>query len=212
MIKYWNENYPVMLQDVQQHLEMVFTALGIAMVITIVLILIFMHQRKWLNGLVYFFSLLYSVPSFALFVLLLPISGLGMKTAIITLTIYCEYVLLRTFITGIQEIDPSLIEVARGMGMTNRQIFFKVQLPLAVPAIFSGLQVALASMIGIATIAATINAGGLGQLLFEGLQTQQVVPLLWGTLLAVGLTLVCAAVLKFVEYLLSHRWKSALTA
>lgn len=114
---------------------------------------------EWVNLL--FFSLLYSVPSFAFFALLLPISGLGMRTAIIVLTIYCEYVLLRTFITGIQEIDPALIEVAKGMGMTRKQVFFKVQLPLATPAIFSGLQVALASTMGIATIAATINAGGL---------------------------------------------------
>lgn len=210
MIEYWNANYQVMLEDVQQHLVMVFSALGIAMVIAIVLILIFMHQKKWLTGLVYFFSLLYSIPSFALFVLLLPISGLGMRTAIITLTVYCEYVLLRTFITGIQEVDPALIEVARGMGMTNRQIFMKVQLPLALPAIFSGLQVALASTIGIATIAATINAGGLGQLLFDGLQTQQVVPLLWGTLLAVALTLICAGILKIIEWSLTHRWQQAL--
>lgn len=201
-----------MLEDVQQHLEMVLAALGLAMVIAIVLILLFMRRRNWLNGLVYFFSLLYSIPSFALFVLLLPISGLGMRTAIITLTIYCEYVLLRTFITGIQGVDPTLVEVAKGLGMTHQQIFFKVQLPLALPAIFSGLQVALASTIGIATIAATINAGGLGQLLFEGLQTQQVVPLLWGTFLAVGLTLVCAAILKLIEFLLSHRWQSALKA
>lgn len=133
-----------------------------------------------------------------------------MRTAIIVLTIYCEYVLLRTFITGIQEIDPALIEVAKGMGMTRRQVFFKVQLPLATPAIFSGLQVALASTMGIATIAATINAGGLGQLLFEGLQSQQVVPILWGTLLTVVLTLLCAGSLKLIEWLLIHHWRAAI--
>ena len=97
------------------------------------------------------------------------------------------------------------------MGMTNRQVFFKIQLPLATPAIFSGLQVALASTMGIATIAATINAGGLGQLLFEGLQSQQVTPLLWGTILTVILTLVCAGILRMIEWLLIHRWNSVLT-
>jgi osmoprotectant transport system permease protein len=174
------------------------------------MILLLMHRKNWLNGLTYFFSLLYSVPSFAFFALLLPISGLGIRTAIIVLTIYCEYVLLRTFITGIQEIDPALIEVAKGMGMTRKQVFFKVQLPLATPAIFSGLQVALASTMGIATIAATINAGGLGQLLFEGLQSQQVVPILWGTLLTVVLTLLCAGILKLIEWLLIHRWRAVI--
>lgn len=210
MIEYWNENWSTMMVDLQQHAVMVLASLGIALVIAAVVVLLFMRRRNWLNGFVYFFSLLYSVPSFAFFALLLPISGLGMRTAIIVLTIYCEYVLLRTFITGIQEIDPAMIEVARGMGMTDRQVFFRVQLPLATPAIFSGLQVALASTMGIATIAATINAGGLGQLLFEGLQSQQVVPLLWGTLLTVILTLACAAILRGIEWLLIHRWQGAL--
>lgn len=210
MIEYWKINWSTMLIDLQQHAVMVLASLGIALVIAGTMILLLMHRKNWLNGLNYFFSLLYSVPSFAFFALLLPISGLGMRTAIIVLTIYCEYVLLRTFITGIQEIDPALIEVAKGMGMTRKQVFFKVQLPLATPAIFSGLQVALASTMGIATIAATINAGGLGQLLFEGLQSQQVVPILWGTLLTVVLTLLCAGILKLIEWLLIHRWRAVI--
>ena len=211
MIEYWKINWSTMLIDLQQHAVMVLASLGIALVIAGAMILLLMHRKNWLNGLTYFFSLLYSVPSFAFFALLLPISGLGMRTAIIVLTIYCEYVLLRTFITGIQEIDPALIEVAKGMGMTRKQVFFKVQLPLATPAIFSGLQVALASTMGIATIAATINAGGLGQLLFEGLQSQQVVPILWGTLLTVVLTLLCAGILKLIEWLLIHRWRAVIS-
>lgn len=210
MIEYWKINWSTMLIDLQQHAVMVLASLGIALVIAGAMILLLMHRKNWLNGLTYFFSLLYSVPSFAFFALLLPISGLGMRTAIIVLTIYCEYVLLRTFITGIQEIDPALIEVAKGMGMTRKQVFFKVQLPLATPAIFSGFQVALASTMGIATIAATINAGGLGQLLFEGLQSQQVVPILWGTLLTVVLTLLCAGILKLIEWLLIHRWRAVI--
>lgn len=210
MIEYWNLNRETMLLDLQQHAVMVLVSLGIALVLAGLIILLLMRRRNWLKGLTYFFSLLYSVPSFAFFALLLPLSGLGMRTAIIVLTIYCEYVLLRTFITGIQEIDPALIEVAEGLGMTKRQVFFKVQLPLATPAIFSGLQIALASTMGIATIAATINAGGLGQLLFEGLQSQQVVPILWGTLLTMVLTLVCAGILRLIEWLLVHRWCSVL--
>lgn len=210
MIEYWQENYSTMGVELVQHAEMVFAALGIGLIVAAVLILLLLHQRNWLRGLVYFFSLLYSVPSFALFAMLLPLSGLGMKTAIIVLTIYCEYVILRSFITGIQEVDPALVEVARGLGMTSWQTFFKVQLPLATPTIFSGLQVALASTMGIATIAATINAGGLGELLFEGLQSQQVVPILWGTLLTVILTLTSAAILKLIEWALVHQWQSVL--
>lgn len=130
---------------------------------------------------------------------MIPVTGLGETTAIIVLAFYSEYVLLRNFITGIREVDPKYIEVAKGLGMTKQQIFAKVQLPLALPAIFSGLQIALASTMAIATIASTISAGGLGDLMFEGLQTGKVVPILWGTILTVGLTLICILILKLVE-------------
>lgn len=207
MIEYWNANAPIMFQEMGQHAQMVLLSLMIALVIAVVITLIFMQRKEWLNGLVYFFSLLYSIPSFAFFALLLPLSGLGMRTAVIVLTVYCEYILLRSFITGIQGVDANIVEVARGMGMTKWQVFSKVQLPLALPAIFSGIQVALASTMAMATIAATINAGGLGQLLFEGLQSQQVVPILWGTILTMALTLVCAAVVWLIEWLLIHKWR-----
>ena len=96
------------------------------------------------------------------------------------------------------------------MGMTSRQVFRQIQLPLALPAIFSGIQVALASTMAMATIAATINAGGLGQLLFEGLQGQQVVPILWGTVLTMALTLICAGIVQLISWILLHRWKGVL--
>lgn len=199
MIKYWQQNSSQMMQLTVQHAQMVLTSLLIAFLVAIVLIVIFFRKKNWLNGLIYFFSLLYSVPSYAFFALLIPITGLGETTAIIVLTFYSEYVLLRNFITGIQEVDPNYIEVAKGVGMTKQQIFAKVQLPLALPAIFSGLQIALASTMAIATIASTISAGGLGDLMFEGLQTGKVVPILWGTILIVGLTLICILILKLIE-------------
>lgn len=206
MIEYWQMNSSEMLQEVGQHAQMVLLSLLIALLVAMVLVLVFLRCQKWLNGLVYFFSLLYSIPSFAFFALLLPFSGLRMRTAVIVLTVYCEYILLRSFITGIRGVDPSLVEVAHGMGMTRWQTFYKVQLPLAMPAIFSGIQVALASTMAMATIAATINAGGLGQLLFDGLQNQQVVPILWGTLLTMALTLVCAGLIWLLQWVLTHRW------
>lgn len=201
MIKYWQANSARMMQLTIEHARMVLIALFIAFLVAIVLIAVFLRKKNWMNSLIYFFSLLYSVPSYAFFALLIPITGLGETTAIIVLAFYNEYVLLRTFITGIREVDPNYIEVARGMGMTQEEIFTKVQLPLSMPAIFSGLQVALASAMAIATIASTISAGGLGDLMFEGLQTGRVVSILWGTILTVALTLVCIVILKLVENL-----------
>lgn len=210
MIAYWNENQGHMLQLVGEHAQMVLTSLFFALIIAVVLIGLFLRHDHWLNLLIYFFSLLYSVPSYAFFALLIPFTGLGMISAEIVLTLYCEYILLRTFITGVRNIDPHLIEVARGMGMNDRQIFIKVQLPLSIPSIFSGLQVALASTMAIATIASTISAGGLGDLIFEGLQTNRVVPILWGTILTVILTLVCIIVLKLIENIVAGDWLAAL--
>lgn len=201
MIKYWQANSARMMQLTIEHARMVLIALFIAFLVAIVLIAVFLRKKNWMNSLIYFFSLLYSVPSYAFFALLIPITGLGETTAIIVLAFYNEYVLLRTFITGIREVDPNYIEVARGMGMTREEIFTKVQLPLSMPAIFSGLQVALASTMAIATIASTISAGGLGDLMFEGLQTGRVVSILWGTILTVALTLVCIVILKLIENL-----------
>lgn len=199
MIEYWNSAYPRLIEAFLSHMELVYLSLAIALVIAILVIYYFINQDKWLNRLVYFFSALYSIPSYALFALLIPITGLGTSTAIIVLVLYSEYVLLRTFITGIQEIDPVIIEAAVAMGMNDKELFFKIQLPLASKSIFSGIRLALTSIIGIATIAATINAGGLGTIIFAGLRTQSIVTMLWGTLLTVLLTLLSNFLLQMIE-------------
>lgn len=209
MIQYWQANSSRMINLMIEHVQMVLTSLLIALVIAIVLIRIFLKKKNWLNVLIYVFSLMYSVPSYAFFALLIPLTGLGEKSAIIVLVFYSEYVLLRTFITGIQNVDADYIEVAKGLGMTGKQIFVKVQLPLALPTIFSGIQVALASTMAIATIASTISAGGLGDLLFEGLQTGRVVPILWGTILTVVLTIIGIIIFKLVENIMISDWRDA---
>lgn len=160
MIAYWNSHYVQMIQLMVEHGQMVLSALLIALSLAIVIVFFFVQKNNWLNGLTYFFSMLYSIPSYALFALLMPITGLNKTSAIIVLTIYCEYILLRSFITGIKNVDPQYVEAGRGLGMTSRQIFFKVQLPLALPSLFSGMQLALGSTMAIATIASTISAGG----------------------------------------------------
>lgn len=136
-----------------------------------------------------------------MFALLIPLTGLGADTAMIVLTLYCEYILLRTFSTGINEINPMIIESAIGMGMTDKELFFRIQLPLASKAIFSGIRLAMTSSIGIATIGATINAGGLGTILFSGLRTQDMVQILWGMILTVFLCIACNIILKQIEKL-----------
>lgn len=202
MLNYWQANSSMILTDTWQHLQLVGGALLISFIITTELIVICLGHDRWLTVLNYVFSLAYSIPSFALFALLIPITGLGRLTAVLVLVVYCVYVLLRSFVSGIESVDPVLIEVAQCMGMTDTQILLKVQLPLSLPSIFGGLQIALASTMAIATIAATINAGGQGELLFAGLQAQQIAPIAWGIIATVILTMLGAGVLKLVERVL----------
>lgn len=199
MMDYWNRSSDKLIEFTWEHIQLVGITLAIAIVIAGAVVLLCLYQHKVLDFLVYVFSIIYSIPSLATFALLIPITGLGETTAIIALVIYCQYILLRSFVTGIQEVDPVIVEAAFGMGMTRNQVFRKIQLPLASKAMIAGIRVAATSTIGIATIAATINAGGLGTILFDGLRTQNMVKLLWGTLLAIALCILVNAILYFVE-------------
>ena len=206
MITYWNTYHEKLLTATMQHIELVGTTLMIAILIAGGVILMCMHNERVMNGLIYLTSLLYSIPSLALFAILIPLTGLGRNTAIIVLVIYCQSVLLRSFSAGIKEIDPTIIEAAVGMGMTRNQMFRKIQLPLAMSSIIAGIRIAATSTIGIATIAATINAGGLGTVLFDGLRTFSVVKLLWGTVLSMLLCLLVNVILYLLENALRRRF------
>jgi osmoprotectant transport system permease protein len=115
-------------------------------------------------------ALLYTIPSLALFALLIPLVGLGKVPAVIGLVSYSLLVLIRNIATGIREVPADTIEAAAGMGFDPWQVLLRVELPLAMPVIIAGLRVATVTVIGIATIAAYINAGGLGRLIFDGIQ------------------------------------------
>ena len=113
--------------------------------------------------------------------------------------IYNQYLLLRNFLAGLDGVDSSVVEAATGMGMTHMQILWKVQIPLSRKAQIAGLRIALVSTVGIATIAASINAGGLGTILFDGLRTMNTAKILWGSLLSAALAVAIDRLLLLVE-------------
>lgn len=199
MIDYLLASYDDLWTAWIEHFQLVGIVLLTSILIAgLVVWLATIWQRKT-DQVVYFFSILYSIPSYALFALLIPFTGLGFLSAVIVLIIYCQYILLRSFSNAINEVDPGLIETAYGMGMTANQVFYKVQLPLAVSPIIAGIKIAATSTIGIATIAATINAGGIGRILFDGLRTSSLPKLLWGTLLAAGMCLFFNLILELFK-------------
>ncbi|HET9197539.1 MAG TPA: ABC transporter permease [Solirubrobacterales bacterium] len=145
-----------------QHLQIVVPAILIGFVFAFALALL-AHRSRWLQPpLLAATGVLYTIPSIAFFFLLLPVTGLGRDTAIIVLAAYTLQIIFRNTILGLGNVPASVKDAARGMGLTPRQILWKVELPLAIPEIIAGLRVAVVSTIAIATLAVLISAGGLG--------------------------------------------------
>jgi len=146
----------------QQHLEIVLLSVLIGFVVAFALALI-AHRTRWLQPpLLAATGVLYTIPSIAFFFLLLPLTGFGRDTAIIVLSAYTLQIIYRNTMLGLDNVPDSVKDAARGMGLTNRQILWKVELPLATPEIIAGLRVATASTIAITTLVVLISAGGLG--------------------------------------------------
>jgi osmoprotectant transport system permease protein len=145
-----------------QHLEIVVLSVLIGFIAAFALALLAHRRRRLQPPLLAATGVLYTIPSIAFFFLLLPITGFGRDTAIVVLAAYTLQIIYRNTTLGLANVPASVKDAARGMGLTNRQILWQVELPLAIPEIIAGLRVAVVSTIAIATLVVFINAGGLG--------------------------------------------------
>jgi osmoprotectant transport system permease protein len=126
------------------------------------------HHFRWLSTpFLAATGVLYTVPSIAFFFLLLPITGLGRTTAIIALTAFTLQILFRNIVTGLNSVPGEVRDAGRGMGLTDRQLLWRAELPLAIPEIFAGLRIATVSTVALATLAVFANGGGLGVPIYE---------------------------------------------
>lgn len=151
-----------------QHLELVLISVAIGFAVAFALALL-AHRHRWLQPpLLAGTGVLFTIPSVAFFFLLLPLTGRGRDTAIIALSAYTLQIIFRNTTVGLANVPSSVKDAARGMGLTERQILWKVELPLASPEIFAGLQIAMVSTVAIATLAAFAGAGGLGEPILHG--------------------------------------------
>lgn len=199
MINYFSEHKELLLGAFFEHIQIVFLTLIISIILSAVISYLLLKSERATNITVNLFSQIYSIPSLALFALLIPLLGLGNKTAIPVLVLYNQYLLIRNIMSGMQQVDKSLLEAGTGMGMNKWQLVTKVQMPLALPSILAGIRLAIISTTGIATIAATINAGGLGKILLSGLRTMNTYKIAWGTILSVFIALTADMLLKLLE-------------
>lgn len=153
------------------HLLITLTAMLLAILIGVTLGILITRIRSLYNPVITLAGMIYTIPSLALFGILIPIVGIGFKPAVIALVLYSLLAIIRNTAVGIDEVSQPVIEAARGMGMTDWQILVRVELPLALPVIFAGIRIAVVSTISLATIASYFGAKSLGSLIFEGMSS-----------------------------------------
>ena len=169
-MQYLREHPDSVLELADQHVRLVVISVGLALLIGVPLGILITRVR-WLEAPIFNLTgVLYTVPSLALFAILMPYTGLGRDTVVVALVMYSLLAIVRNTVAGIDDVPPATLDAARGMGMTGGQRLLMVELPLALPVILAGVRVATVAAVGIATVAAVVGAGGLGRLIFDGMR------------------------------------------
>lgn len=189
----------VLLQTTWEHLQLSLLSLLIAVLIALPLGVWLTRRQRVAEPVIGVTAVLQTIPSLALLGFMIPLIGIGKTPAVIALTAYALLPILRNTYTGIREVDPALIEAATGMGMSSWRRLVKVELPLAMPVIMAGVRTAMVLIVGTATLAALIGAGGLGDLILTGIQRADNGYILLGAIPAALLALFFDGVLRLTE-------------
>lgn len=211
----WNwvwSHLDLIWQRTVQHLFLTGIALGIGFVISIGLSIVALRYRRTYAPITWITGALYSIPSLALFVMLIPLTGLSVTTAEIGLVSYTLLIFIRNIVAGIDGVPQDVREAAMGMGYTRGRMLLEIELPIALPVVIAGVRIAAVTTVGLVTIAALIGLGGLGQLILDGLNRLFTTPLIVGATLSVVLAVVLDVGLVSLERALTPwaRRKAAL--
>ena len=178
-----------LLEQTGQHIGLTFMSISLAVIVGVPAGILISKKRKLSSPVLGFAGVLQTIPSLALLGLLIPVMGIGPKPAIAALFLYGLLPIIRNTYTGIANIDPEIKEAARGLGMSYRQSLLKVELPLAMPVLLAGIRIATTVNVGVATLAAYIAAGGLGEFIFGGISLNNTTMMLAGAIPAALLAL-----------------------
>lgn len=192
-----------------QHLALTLSALAIALIVAVPAGIAAARNATVRRVLFGIFGTVYTIPSLAALALLVPVFGLGFFTALIALVAYAQMILIRAVATGLRSVPPEMSDAAAGLGMTAAQRFMRVELPQAAPVIVAGIRVAVVALIAIANLAAWIDAGGLGTLIFDGLRRDIPQKIIAGALASALLAILADTALRKLET--ETRRRSALT-
>ena len=193
------ENYYLLGVALVEHLVLVATALAISLAIALPLGIWTARRPALYVATMLVTGVLYTIPALALFALLIPLMGLGKTPAITALVLYSLLILVRNVAIGIREIPGELIEAADGMGYGPWRRLLRIELPLALPVIVAGVRITAVTQISVATVAAYINAGGLGDIIFQGITQDFTTKIVVGALLTSLLAIAADESLKGVE-------------
>ena len=188
-----------------EHLQISLLAIGIAIIIGGLFGLFISEFQKAAKPTLGLVNFLYTIPSISMLGFLIPFSGVGNATAVIALTVYALLPMVRNTYTGMTNVDPAILEAAKGMGSTRMQILFRIRLPLAMPVIMSGIRSMVTMTIALAGIASFIGAGGLGVAIYRGITTNQAAMTMAGSLLTALLALVMDFLFGFIERRMTKR-------
>jgi osmoprotectant transport system permease protein len=196
------QNHEEVLELTLEHLGMVAASTSLAVLIGIPLGILITRRPGWEKPVLGGANIMQTIPSLALFGFLLPVPWIGARSwrlAVLALTLYALLPLIRNTHAGIKGVDPAVVEAGRGMGMTDRQLLWQVEFPLALGVIIAGVRVATVISVGVATIAAALGAGGLGEYIFRGLSMVNNQLILAGAIPAALLALGADVSLGWVE-------------
>jgi osmoprotectant transport system permease protein len=194
-------NWDQIIDRTWEHVTLTVVSVAIGMALSLGLSIIALRWRRTYAPITWVTGLLYTIPSLALFALLVPIVGLNATNAVIALTSYTLLILIRNTVAGIDGVPPSVVEAADGMGYTRRARFWKMEVPLAMPAIVAGVRIATVTTVGLVTVTAVLGLGGYGFFILRGLNT-----FFW-TQIIVGVTLsVALATIFDLTFVWAQRW------
>ena len=204
-MKWLLNNWDQVLIALYEHVLIVLFTLAIASAISLAVGIWAARNDRVLRWALAASGILYTVPTLAFLALLIPVVGLGRSNAIICMVAFSLMILIRNVAIGIRGIEADVIDAARGMGMTARQVLLQIELPLAAPVIVAGLCIATVTVVSVAVVAAYVNAGGLGSLIFAGISNDHT-PKIWvGALTACALAVAADTALARLEGVLRRR-------
>lgn len=202
IMEYFTKNMDAYLVSVKEHIWISLLALMVAIIIGVPCGYACVKHKKYEKLIVPIFQVLRIIPSLAILILLIPIMGTGIKPALVALVLLAIPPILMNTVTGLEKVPKFMLETAHAIGMTERQVLFKVKFPLAMSMILTGIKTAMIEIIASATLAAKIGAGGLGGIIFTGLGLNRIDLLLVGGISVAVLSIVVGFLLDRIDRLL----------